>query len=132
MEKEKQKKEALERMSLLRLHPNVIKEFSNYNIISYSENSTLYWLKESDKKIVEDWQDKTGNLVYHAIYNSFFFGRCLTLLFVSRYEDEWKVEKDDLISGYAMSYVINLDDPICSEYGSVGILLRNGGVVRIS
>lgn len=46
------KKEALDRMKLLQLHPNVINEFKNENKLNRSEFSKgiLYWLTDEERQ----------------------------------------------------------------------------------
>ena len=49
--KEEMKEEALERLNLLKINRNVIKEFKEENILNKSEGilGSLYWLDEKDK-----------------------------------------------------------------------------------
>ncbi len=113
MEKDIQKHEALERMKMLKLHPTVLKEF-----------------EKEDK--IKEWENETGNLVYHAVFNNFEFGRCLSLFYVSQYQEEWEMDRKDLNEDYPFVYVMNIDDPCCSEYGTIGIRKAVGGILRIA
>ena len=102
MNKNQQKQEALKRMKLLKLYPNIIKENEKDGIVNLSENGgILYWLDSTQKAIV-----------------------------VSQYEEEWKDDRSDLKDGYALAYVKNMDDDTCSEFGSIGIKEQFGGLVR--
>ena len=74
MEVAKQKKEAIERMQLLKLHPNVIEEFKKDNIVNLSEGAMLYWLNSYQQEIVEEFQSKYNAVVYHVIHNFTHFG----------------------------------------------------------
>ena len=129
--KAKQRTEALKRMELLKLHENVIDDFKELSLLNQSElGGILYWVEGEMEKKIREWEEKTGNLVYHVIHDYTEFGELLSLLYVSAYEDEWKMERDDLEDGYPLAYVMNLTDDWCSEYGSIGIRPQWGGVVR--
>ena len=129
--KTKQRTEALKRMELLKLHENVIDDFKEIALLNQSElGGILYWVEGEMEKKIREWEEKTGNLVYHVIHDYTEFGELLSLLYVSTYEEEWEMERDDLVDGYPLAYVMNLTDDWCSEYGSIGIRPQWGGVVR--
>ena len=131
MEKTKQKLEALERMKLLKLNKNIIKEFEKENVVNMSENGGyLYWLDSDQQTIVDDFESKHDALVYHVIHDYTQFGELYALLYVSKYKSEWQDEKKELKCGYALAYVKNVTDDWCSEFGSVGIKPQFGGLVR--
>lgn len=126
------KEEALKRMDILKLHPNVIKEFKESGVLNYSYSvlGFLYWLTEETQARVNTFEKETGYLVYHVIENETSIGRLVTLLYVSTESNEWEQDKQDLRDDCALAYVINVDDEVCSEFGSVGLKSVNGGVVR--
>ena len=129
--KTKQRTEALKRMELLKLHENVIEDFKEISLLNQSElGGILYWVEGEMEKKIREWEEKTGNLVYHVIHDYTEFGELLSLLYVSTYEDEWESDREDIQNGYALAYVMNLTDDWCSEYGSIGIRPQWGGVVR--
>ena len=140
--REAQKVEALKRLKKLDVHPNVIEDFKNGTLNRSEFGGILYWLNDDEKEIVDQFEEKTNCLVYHVIKNPTEFGELLTLLYVSEYEEEWEQEMADLSEpcefadgqkGYVvMAYVKNLDDDMCSEFGSVGIMSNYGGVKRIA
>ena len=128
---EQKKQEALERMKMLKLYPNVIKEFEEENVVNLSENGGfLYWLNDEQKKIVKEFEKKEDVLVYHVIHDFTNFGELLTFLYVSDYEEEWEEDREDLKVGYAYAYVKNLADDYCSEFGSICFRPQFGGLVR--
>ena len=135
---EAQKMEALLRMKKLDLHENAIKEFKNEGKLNKSEPAwgnnvgVLYWLDENERKMVKEWEKKTGNLVYHVIRNNTEFGLCYSFLYVSNQPEEWETDNRDLVMGYPLAYVKNVTDDWCSEYGAIGIRKGFGGVVRVA
>lgn len=131
MEREIKKQEAIERMKLLGLHKNVIREFEKENILNLSEHGgMLYWLTTAQQIQVEEFEEEHNAVVYHIIHDYTEFGELLTLLYVSDYEEEWEYDRDDLHEGYPLAYVVNLDDNSLSEFGSVGVIEQFGGLVR--
>ena len=128
---EQKKQEALERMKMLSLYPNIIREFEKDGIVNMSENGGfLYWLDDEQKEFVSDFEEENNALVYHVIHNYTEAGEMLTFLYVSDYEEEWEADRDDLKEGYTCAYVKNLDADWCSEFGSIGIKPQFGGLVR--
>ncbi|MGN0398848.1 MAG: hypothetical protein ACI4EO_01855 [Blautia sp.] len=129
--REEMKVEALDRMKTLSIQENAIREFKNEDKLNKSEKGILFWISDEEEKMVRDWEKSTGNIVYHAIYNVFEFGRCLSLLYVSEYDEEWEYDREDMKEGIAIAHCLNLDNPQCSESGSIGVRPCFGGVARI-
>lgn len=130
-----QKEEAIKRLELLNLHPNVLKDFKAGRI-TVSEtmgrgfNGMLFWASDKDMEYIKEFEKEHDAIVYHAIRVNTSFGELLALLYVSKYTDEWDLDIADLKSGCPISYVINKDDSILSEFGSIGIRRVNGGLTR--
>lgn len=131
MEKAKQKQEALERMKMLKLHGNIIKEFDKEGIVNLSENGGfLYWLDSDQQAIVDEFEAEHDALVYHVIHDCTELGELYSLLYVSKYEEEWEDERTDLKDDYVFVYVKNVNDTQNSEFGSIGVKPQLGGLVR--
>ncbi|MBR5355898.1 MAG: hypothetical protein IK121_03145 [Lachnospiraceae bacterium] len=137
--KEKMKKEAEARLSMLDLHPDVLNLFKKEGKLYYSERTPLggilYWLdnKPDWVKLVKDVEEEMDILVYTATHEYTSFGECLCLLYVSSDEDSWEYDREDLdVKGekYPMAFVLNLSEPAFSEFGSIGIIERGGGLIR--
>jgi hypothetical protein len=131
MTRQEQKIEAIERMKLLKLHENPIRDFEKEDVINQSEHGgILYWLDDKQIELVKEFETKHNAVVYHVIHNYTDIGEMISLLYVSDKKQEWGYDRDDLKDGYACAYVINLDDEWCSEFGSIGIKPQFGGLVR--
>lgn len=136
--REKQKTEALKRMRMLHLLPNVIKDFEKSNKVYYSErqnaffNAILYWVDNEKKYVdlVNQFEKEHNALVYHCQLTHMEFGDCLSLLYVSKNEKEWQRDTNDIREGYAFAYVANIDCESYSEFGTIGIRPSQGGVLR--
>lgn len=131
--KERMKEEALKRMKLLGMHKNAISEFEKENRLNKSVMyGMLFWLTEEEKQLVNQWQEETGNLVYHVIENQFEFGHCYSFLYISKYEEEWEMDRELMKDNIQYAYVMNTDDDTCSEFGTIQILSKAGGIMRIA
>lgn len=132
--------EALLRMKRLNLLDEVVEQFKDCGKVLKSENPfiggtdkripILYDLDEKEMAMVREWEKQTGNMVYHVIQNRMAFGLCYSFLYVSKYTDEWESDMEYLTAGVPCAYVLNADDEMCSEYGSIGIKPMFGAVLR--
>ena len=127
---ERKKQEALERMKMLNLFENAIRDFQQDNKVNMSECGFLYWLDDEQTKMVSEFETEHDALVYHVIHNYTEFGELLTFFYVSDHEEEWEYDRADLKDGYACAYVKNLDEDAFSEFGSVAFKEQFGGLVR--
>lgn len=128
--KEEMKQEALVRMNILKLYPDVVREFTTEEKLNYSARGILYRLNDELRERVKDFEATYGFLVYHVIDDQTEIGRLLTLLYISTEKEEWLTDQQDLRDGCPMAYVINCDCDAFSEFGTVGVKPINGGVVR--
>lgn len=129
---EKQRAEALERMEQLKMSRQCINAFKRGEVWESESIGSLYECNEKEKEYIRDFEREYGGVVYHVIHNMFEFGECYSMLYVSKYEDEWSQDRTDLKDGYALVYVKNVDDDTCSEFGSIGIRSNIGGLVRVA
>lgn len=131
--KTKQHNEAIKRMKKLKFHKDVLTEFEK-GIIHKSEtlhfSGVLFWLDDNEKQFINNWQKETGNLAYHVIKANTEIGIMYSILYVSKHEDEWVMDKEDILEGVALAYCgIGLDNDFF-EYGSIGISPTIGGLRR--
>lgn len=130
--KEKMRDEAIERMEMLGMSKQCIKAFKDGNVWESEGIGALYECNDKEKEIIKEFEEKNNGIVYHMIHNIFEFGECYTMMIVTNDEEEWKQDREDLSQGYAFTYVKNVDDEWCSEYGTVGIKQNIGGLIRTS
>ena len=135
--KEKMFAEALKRLKNLEeqfeLRPNIYECFKNGKL-QYSHSiagnggcidTINYDVRYA--KIVEEFEEKYGHLVYHVIET----GNTIALLYVGCDEDEWETEVL-FDKQYLASYVYNLDNSQSSEYGDIMVSSSDGVLVRIA
>lgn len=124
--------ECLTRMVMLKLDAPCINAFKEGKIWESEGFGALYELRPEEQQIIDVFEhEHKGYKVYHMIHNKFEFGECYSILYVSNNEDEWEQDREDIKDGYAFVYVANIDEPYCSEFGSIGIKSQFGGLVRI-
>jgi hypothetical protein len=131
--KENKKAEAIKRMKVLNIFPQTIQQFKRSNLVSYSEPpmGANYWLDDEQVKLVKEFEEKHNALVYFVIRSYTEFGKLDSFLYVSDHEEEWELDHEDIADGYALAYVYNYDIPEYSEFGSIAVQNRFGGLVRV-
>ena len=119
-------------MKKLGIIKDAIEQFSKDGTVMVSEPplGALYWLDEEQKEHVKKFEEENNALVYIVVRCYSDLGKMDSFLYVSDYEEEWEMDNEDIGSGIAMSYTHNYDATWCSEFGSIGIKERFGGLVR--
>ena len=133
MTRERMKEEGLERMKKLNILATAIEEFKKEDKLYKTEGQkgVLYDLDDEEKKAVEKVEKEWNGVVYHVIKSFTEFGTLLNMLYVSQYDEEWEMDRENLKEMIVFAYVKNLDSDQCSEFGSIGVKPMIGGVVRI-
>ena len=130
---EKAKKEAIERMKILKLFRNAITDFKDDDRLNKSEDlGFLYWLYDEEEEMVKKFEKEHECVVYHVILSRTNIGTMYSLLYVSLDDEEWEEDRADLQNGQVLAYVVNKTDPECSEIGYIGIKPQIGGLVRVA
>ena len=132
--KEIKKAEAIKRMKVLDIFNETIKQFEKEDLVSCSEPplGANYWLDEEQQKLVKEFEEENNALVYFVVRSYTEFGKMDAFLYVSDYEEEWEMDNKDIKEGYVFSYVYNFDVPDFSKFGSIGVVNRFGGLIRIA
>lgn len=127
--------EAVKRMRALKLSENCINDFEKNGKVWQSENGGfLYTIREDVQKIIDEVEENYGGKIYHMIYCRANIGgetmELYNFLYVSKHENEWKYDIQDIESGCTLSYVYNVTCPEYSEFGTIGIKEEIGGLIR--
>lgn len=119
--KEKKKAEAVSRMKKIGIFPETIRQFKKDDLVSISEPpfGAFYWAEGKDLETLRAWEEKHNALVYVVIRSFTEIGVLDSYLYVSDFEEEWELDRDDLRRNEAMAYVYNKDEPMFSEYGTI-------------
>ena len=131
---EKKREEAIKRMKVLQLFDPCIKAFANRGEVQFSEVTGGLYEFSGNAELnaqVREFESEYNALVYHVIHTYTQFGELYNFLYVSDYEEEWEMDNDDIKDNYAMAYVWNVDVPEYSEFGSIAVQQRFGGLVRV-
>lgn len=131
---EKKREEAISRMRAMKVFPKAVQAFARSKKVMYClpPFGGLYELDDEMKEIAKRFEQETNSLVYLVLRNSTEDGVMDSFLYVSDHEEEWEYDRADLKDGYVYAYVYNHDVPYFSEIGSIGIVSRGGGVLRVA
>ena len=140
--KEKQVYEALKRLEMLGLDGYCTENLKNSGMVFYSKDTPFgafpYMLSSQQEFVsfVKAFEERSGSFVYHCTHEYTGFGECLTMLYVSKYEDEWEADRELLeegnkIDGFVQyAYVENISEPLFSEIGTVQVKNSFYGLIR--
>lgn len=132
--REMKKEEALKRMVALDLFPPCIQAFKNRDEVQLSEmTGGLYEFSDDAELVakVKEFEEECNALVYHVIHTFTAFGELYNFLYVSDYEEEYEMEWEDLKDNYVFVYVWNKTEEWCSEFGTIAVQQKFGGLVRV-
>ena len=136
--REEKKLEAIKRMRALKLFAPCVKAFKNDDEVQLTEPfGGLYEFGGDDvlNGYIKDFETEYNALVYHVIHSMFNVDgdvwEMYNLLYVSDHKDEWEMDHEDIEQGYVMAYVINNTIPDYSEFGTIVVGNRIGGLVRV-
>ena len=128
------KEKAIELMKKLDIYKPYIKGFKNEDTVCYFENYGGYWAwQEPDlMKKVKELEEEHNCLVYAITHEYTAIGEMYSFLIITDYEEEW----DTLLEKYGnqyygFAYVWNVDDDMCSEFGTIALSSFGGGIRRI-
>ena len=147
---EKKIAEAVRRMKALNIYKDAIALFQKhrraledyavseemlsgaYAIVMCSEPplGSLYFLDDEQQRLVREFENKYDALVYLVVRCYTDFGMMDSFLYVSDCEEEWETDLSDVRDGHPLTYTYNHDSPDFSEFGSIGVIQRGGGLVR--
>lgn len=123
MELSEMKAEAVKRMKLLMMKPEMIKRFEESGEVYVAEPALgrLSPANGKQKAIIREVERENNIVVYLAMNTNSSFGNLDSYLYVSEYKEEWNRDIRDLKNGTPVSYVHNYDEPMFSEFGYIGI-----------
>lgn len=144
------KEEALVRLNMLKKNgmkfaKEPIEAFKNGSVGIFENQggvfrSTYYdlYLNKTQKEyqemieLKEEFERKHNCTVYLMQISHCEWGKNISMFYVSDSESEWEMDRNDLNEGYPLVYVVNVDDPSCSEFGSIGFKYDSvcGGIYR--
>ena len=131
--RELKKEEALKRMVALDLFEPCIRVFKNRDEVQLSEMTGGLYEFSSETELVEqakEFEERYNALVYHVIHTFTEFGELYNFLYVSDHEEEWEMEREDLQDNCVFCYVWNKDIPEYSEFGTIVVKQKFGGLIR--
>lgn len=132
--KEQRKQEAIKNLKRLGVCDGFIEAFEEHDYACMYENHFGYWAfqyPELQAKI-KAFEEKHNATVYAVTHEHLVFGECYDFLFVSNHPEEWEYDFEEYEGDYAVfAYVWNKDDDTCSEFGTIVVRSRIGGLKRV-
>lgn len=128
------KAEAVKYMDILKLDKRCIQAFKAKKQSVWMSSGHFGGLYEADEKLknmIKDVETEHDIIVYHVVENMIYGMHCYSMLCVCKYPEEYEMNEEDLKDGYAFSYVLNVDAPDCSEFGTICVKPTFGGLHRI-
>ena len=126
--REEQKTEAIVRMKMLGISKITIELFKKENVVMATESPLGMPSELTDEDLIRirDFETENGALVYAVISNYTNIGAMDSYLFVSKYQDEWETDREDIAHSEdgVLAYVYNHDEPAFSEFGTIGVRIR--------
>ena len=118
---EMQKEEAVKRLQELRIPEKIIQDFEENGTVrlSLTPFGIFDELTPALEAEIKQFEEKYEALVFFVIRDDVHFDKLDSLLFVSKYQEEWEDDHCDIADGYVMTYTINHVHPFCSEFGSI-------------
>lgn len=132
--REIKKAEAIKRMKALGLFAPCIKAFKDRDEVQFSEPTGGLYEFSADKELTEkvkEFEKDYNALVYHVIHTPTMEMDMYNFLYVSEHNDEWEMDNDGISDGYVFAYVWNKTVDYFSEFGSIAVQGKFGGLVRI-
>ena len=128
------KAEAVKYMDILKLDKRCIQAFKAKKQSVWMSSGPFGGLYEADDKLknmIKDVETEHDIIVFHVVENMVMGMHCYSMLCVCKYPEEYEMNEEDLKDGYAFSYVLNVDAPDCSEFGTICVKPTFGGLRRI-
>ncbi len=125
--------EAVTLMQMLAIDPVTIAQFREQGVVKNSiEGQPPQELTDYEKNLIREFEHDGRYLVYHVVTGGVDgIGRCVNLLFVATYQEDYPVLEAQASRGLAAAYVHNETIPEYSESGFIQ-LVRTPYLLRIS
>ena len=131
---EEKKIEAIKALEKLGIYEPYVEAFKKDNTICFFEGYAGFWAYQDEElmKKVKEIENKYNCMVYAITHEYTAIGEMYSFLIVTDYEEEW----DTLLEKYGnqyygFAYVWNVDDDMCSEFGTIALSSFGGGIRRI-
>lgn len=130
------KNKAIEFMKKIKIFDEYIKGYKENNDICLFEMYAGFWAYQYPELIKkkEEIEEKYNCTVYAITHEITEIGEFYDFLVVTDHKEEWDTLLEHYNSNnyYAFSYVWNVDDDYCSEFGTIWVKSIGGGLRRIA
>ena len=133
--KNMQKVDAVARLRELGAPKAIIRDFEKRGkvYLCLSPFGVFDELTPAFRKEIKQFEKRYDATVFFVVRDDVHAHHLDSLLYVSRFPEEWRDEHLDISEGHVMTYTINRTVPSCSEFGSIYFNRTNyGGIVRLN
>ena len=124
---EELKKEAVERMKLLKLKDEIIQEFKERNILYVSNlGGTLTVASDEQLKLIKQLEENKNIVIYHLIHQTTQHRDVTYCLFVDSNKENWKADREDLKNQFAVTICYTKT----KNTNESGVWVKNGQIVK--
>ncbi len=88
-------------------------------------------MSPAEVQAVKEHEEEFNDLIFHAVYTNTNIGPMISYLFISKYEEDWHMDIPLIEENKIYSYVENMNDKICSEYGIIVFDIDKGCMRRV-
>jgi len=138
--------EAVDRLALMKAHSQdqwmilMNRGLDKTIVVDHKERSVRRIdITDEEIKMIKDFENQYGYIVYYLIKDEGLWpDGCTftryTMPYVSRNEEEYEMDKEDAIKncGTCPAYVVNMEDPDCSEITEFRFQNVNGLIINAS
>lgn len=137
--REEQRKEALRRMAAWQvdgfaeeaLNNNTLAVFERFYGFICNDFIVLGRRVDEDMLIqIHEVEEQYGIFVYMVVRTETEFGDLYDLIYVGRDKDDWEIDDELMEDKVTMSYCLNTTIPDFSEFGTIGLDGKLGGMYR--
>ena len=136
--REQQKEIAIGIMEKMDIYEPYIKAFKERDKICVYEDYAGFYIEEDTEKelynAIKEFEKEHDCLVYAVTHEYTSFGECYDYLFVPKAKSDWEdlLSYSNMTKHVIFAYVVNKDDPWCSEYGDITVNQFGGGLCRVA
>ena len=123
------KNEAIERMKILQLKDEIIKEFKDTDTLYVSNlGGTLKVADDEQMKFVKEIEQTKNMLIYHLIHRITRHQDTTYCLFVDINKKDWKAEKKDLENKFTLALCYTK----VKSFNEIGVWHYDGRIIHIT
>ena len=104
-----------------------LKKYQDKKLVTISNNCDLPF--QVIESYIADFENRTGGLIYYVMADEFWFGKVISILFISEHKEEYELSKvNENGEIFAATYNLNMNGYL--EYGYITLGSYGGELYR--